>query len=183
MKTIGKFLAGLGILVMLGPLITGIVLFTMDPDAAAVAALVQASVLYGPLGLLLVAAGVLLVRRAFARRPAAREAAPAPEQFHLALRFRGATLADYEAMIQLEHQLGLLLRATAMASVAGHDMSADEKHIFIHTPVPGQTFEHCKPLLASVRALDGLTAAYRAFDGNDYQVLWPVPFRGQYAVA
>lgn len=181
MKTLGKFLAGLGIFVMLGPVITGIVVFFMAPGDPRLKTLVHGSVVYGPAGVLLVAAGVLLVRRAFSLRPGLREAGPAPEQFQLALRFRGATLADYDAMIQLERQLTLLLRSTA--TVAGHDMSASEKHIFIHTPVPEKTFEYCKPLLASVRALDGLTAAYRSFDGNDYEVLWPVQFEGQFAVA
>ena len=181
MKTLGKFLAGLGLLVMLGPVITGAVVFFVAPGAGLLTALVYGSVVYGPVGLLLVAAGVLLVRRAFAVDAGQRPAAPAPEQFQLALQFRGTTLADYNAMIQLERQITLLLRSTA--TVAGHDMSADGKHIFIHTPVPEKTFEYCKPLLASVHALDGLTAAYRSFDGSDYEVLWPAQFKGQFAVA
>lgn len=183
MKTLGKFLAALGLLVMLGPVITGAIVFFMSPGAGLLTTLVHGSVIYGPLGLLLVAAGVLLVRRGFALRLGKRGMAPeqAPEQFQLALQFNGKTLADYDAMIQLERQITLLLRSTA--TVAGHDMSAHGKSIFIHTPVPEKTFEHCKPLLASVRALDGLTAAYRAFDGSDYEVLWPVQFEGRFAVA
>ena len=181
MKTLGKILAGLGILIMLGPVISGGVIFFLAPDASLLTTLVSASVFYGPGGMLLAAAGVLLVRRAFARQAGGHQGAPAQEQFQLALQFSGQTLADYDAMIQLERQITLLLRSTA--TVAGHDMSAHGKSIFIHTPVPEKTFESCKPLLASVRALDGLTAAYRSFDGSDYEVLWPVQFEGQFAVA
>lgn len=181
MKTFGKFLAVLGLIVMLGPVIIGAIVFFMSPGAALPTTLVYACVIYGPLGMLLVAVGVLLVRRAFAQQAGGHLAAPAQEQFQLALQFSGATLADYDAMIQLERQITLLLRSTA--TVAGHDMSAHGKSIFIHTPVPEKTFEHCKPLLASVRALDGLTAAYRSFDGSDYEVLWPAQFEGQFAVA
>ncbi len=183
MKTFGKFLAALGLVVMFGPVITGAFVFFTAPGASLLTTLVHCSVIYGPVGMLLVAAGVLLVRRAFAVRADPRFDAPAvaQEQFQLALQFRGKTLADYDAMIQLERQITLLLRSTA--TVAGHDMSAGEKNIFIHTPVPEKTFEHCKPLLASVRALDGLTAAYRSFDGSEYEVLWPAQFEGEFAVA
>jgi hypothetical protein len=188
MSTLGKLLAGLGVLVLLGPLGTGIVVFVMAPHypaafpAGLLKSLVQGSVLYGPAGVLLVGAGMMLVRRAFARGETVRRAPP-PVQFQLALQFKGRTLADYDAMIFLAQQLGTLLGASA--TVAGHDMGEGEgdKHIFIHTSRPQATFERCKPLLASVRALDGLTAAYRAIDGADYEVLWPRTFAGRFAVA
>jgi hypothetical protein len=52
-------------------------------------------------------------------------------QYQLALQFRGNALADYNAMIELEQLLSVLLGTTA--TVAGHDMAAGEKSIFIHT--------------------------------------------------
>lgn len=166
---------------MLGPVITGFVLYFMASGNGTLAALVHGSVICGPAGMLLVASGGMLVRRAFALGVNQRPFVRAPEQFQLALQFRGTTLADYDAMIQLERQLTLLLRSTA--TVAGHDMSSEQKSIFIHTRMPEKTFAHCKPLLDSVRVLDGLTAAYRSSGGGDNEVLWPVQFDSQFALA
>jgi hypothetical protein len=115
----------------------------------------------------------------FGHRPPATPPAAEhrPLQYQLALQFPGASQAHYHAMTDLARQLSAELGSTAM--VAGHDMGAGETSIFIHTADAPSTFKRCKPLLE----LEEVTAAYRAIDVHDYQVLWPLQFQGRFAVA
>lgn len=177
--------AGFGVL--FGPIALGIIAFFIAPyypnviGASLLMAFVYAAVLYVPAGIALIIAGKLMVQRSFGMPSNPHTKARQKMQYQLALQFRGDALADYEAMVALERMLSVLLGTSA--TVAGHDMGASETHIFIHTTDAPSTFLRCKPLLTSQRALEGLTAAYRAFDDNDYKVLWPAQYQGEFAVA
>lgn len=187
MRQTGKMLAQAGWGVLCGPVSVGIIAFFIAPfypnliGPGVLMAFVYAGLLYVPAGIALIIAGKLMVQRSFGMPSNPHTKAKQKMQYQLALQFRGDALADYDAMVALERMLSVLLGSTA--TVAGHDMGASETHIFIHTTDAPSTFMRCKPLLASQRALDGLTVAYRAFDGNDYKVLWPAQFQGQFAVA
>jgi hypothetical protein len=187
MRKIGTLLTGTGFCVLLGPALTGAIAYLIAPyfphaiDRGALVGFVYGAAIYLPVGLALIVAGKLLVQRSFGLPSNPHSKAKRIMQYQLALQFRGDALADYNAMVELEQLLSVLLGTTAM--VAGHDMGAGEKSIFIHTTNAPSTFLRCKPLLASQRALDGLTAAYRAADGKDYQVLWPKQFQGAFALA
>lgn len=187
MRKTGKALARAGFCVLFGPVVAGIIAFFIAPfypqsiSTGVLMAFVYAAVLYVPIGAALIVAGKLKIQRSFGVTLNPHTKVKSAMQYQLALQFRGESLADYHAMVELERLLSVLLGTTA--TVAGHDMGASERHIFIHTTNAPHTFMRCKPLLASQQALDGLTAAYRAFDGNDYKVLWPAQFQGQFALA
>lgn len=187
MRKVGTLLTRTGFCVLLGPAIAGMIAYLAAPyfphaiDRGALMGLVFGAAIYLPVGLALIVAGKLMVQRSFGMPSNPHSKAKQIRQYQLALQFRGDALADYHAMIELEQLLSVLLGTTA--TVAGHDMGAGERNIFIHTTNAPSTFMRCKPLLASQRALDGLTAAYRAADGKDYKVLWPAQFQGAFALA
>jgi hypothetical protein len=187
MRKTGKLLSRSGFGVLFGPMAVGIIAFFIAPyypqsiSSAVLMGFVYGALLYVPAGAGLIIAGKLMVQRSFGMPSNPHVKARSTTQYQLALQFRGDALADYNAMVELERMLAVLLGTTA--TVAGHDMGERERAIFIHTTNAPSTFMRCKPLLASHQALDGLTAAYRAFDGNDYKVLWPAQFQGHFALA
>lgn len=177
--------AGCGVL--FGPVVAGVIAFFVAPyyplaiDAGVLMGFVYAAALYAPAGIALIISGKLMVQRSFGMPSNPHTKVKHAMQYQLALKFRGDSLADYNAMVELERMLSVLLGTTA--TVAGHDMGDSERNIFIHTTNAPHTFLRCKPLLASQQALEGLTAAYRAFDAKDYKVLWPAQYQGHFAVA
>ncbi len=182
MKTIGQILLALGLCLLLGALAAGVSsMFMVSPFASRRDALMAAAACVLA-GLLLFVAGRVMVNRAYWILAAASgRYAGRTMQYQLALQFQGAGLPDHDAMIELQRQLMGELGATA--TVAGHDMGDGETTIFIHTANAESTFERCKPVLARLKAFAGVTAAYRLLDGEDYQVLWPLQYEGNFAVA
>jgi hypothetical protein len=182
MRKTGKLLVGAGFWVLLGPVGAGMIALLCAVDRSKLMWFVYGAAIYVPCGLALIVAGKLKVERSYGMQ------APAPtphatqraKQYQLALQFRGDVPADYPAMIILAQQLSVALGATA--TVAGHDLGVGESMIFIHTPDAHSSFNLCKPVLAQLQALEGLTAAYRPFDASDYKVLWPSQFQGRFAV-
>lgn len=61
-------------------------------------------------------------------------------------------------------------------------MLGDSVHFFIHTDSPRGAFELAKPLLKSLQLLDVATAAYRAFSGETYKVIWPDDHEGTFVL-
>lgn len=187
MRKLGTLLAGAGYCVFLGPVVAGVIAYAVAPyfpqviNRGALMGFVFGAAIYLPVGLALIVAGKLMVQRSFGLPSNPHSKAKRIMQYQLALQFRGDARADYDAMIELEQMLSVLLGATA--TVAGHDMGAGERNIFIHTTNAPSTFMRCKPLLASQRALDSVTAAYRAANSKDYQVLWPAQYQGAFALA
>ena len=129
------------------------------------------SAVYGPLGLVLIVAGIFVIGRANSLPASGGRYAGRTMHYQLALQFQGAAHPGYEEMIEIQKELTAHLGSSA--TVAGHEMGAGEMTIFIHTADAASTFERCKPVLARLQAIAGVTAAYRLLDGDDYQVLWP----------
>lgn len=102
-------------------------------------------------------------------------------EYQLVLQFRGDSLADFDAMVALEESLAEELGTSAL--VDGHDTGAGEVNIFIITSDPASTFEKIKNVLLNSDRLAVLTAAFRPVSGDNYTVLWPEFFQGQFAVA
>jgi hypothetical protein len=166
----GEMLVRLGVLTFLATVIAGVIALFLHTGWMIL--LVAGG---GACSLILIASGKIIGRRA------ARMAALAARRFQLSLQFPGASLSDYHAMLELQQQLAVELGSTA--TVAGHDMADGETSIFLHTQDPESTFELCKPVLARMQALAGLTAAYRCLNSDDYQILWPQQFAGRFAAA
>lgn len=91
-------------------------------------------------------------------------------KYQLVLQFRGDSLEDYDAMVALENELIEELEGTAR--VDGHDVGSGETNIFILTSNPLKTFQRAKPVLERRKSLEGVTAAYRPIDGEQYNVIW-----------
>ncbi|MES2017013.1 MAG: hypothetical protein V4484_11005 [Pseudomonadota bacterium] len=192
MRQLGKILFGMGLGVMLVPIITGAVIFFMAPHMPGMIshgglkgllmALALGAAFYGPIGLVLVVSGAVLVYRAnvirFGRR---RRYRGRSMQYQLALHFQGEELPDHEAMSDLQRDLTQVLGASA--TLAGHDMGSSATTVFIHTANAKATFKRCKPVLARLKAFAGVTAAYRLLDEETYNILWPQQFRGPFALA
>lgn len=62
---------------------------------------------------------------------------------------------------------------SSKAKVAGHEIGQDEADIFISTDDSQGTFEEAKAILASLGYLDGVRAAFRETDADEYTLLWP----------
>ena len=102
-------------------------------------------------------------------------------EYQLVLQFRDDSLADFDAMVALEESLADELGKFAL--VDGHDIGAGEVNIFISTSDPVATFGKIRNMLLSSDRLAALTAAFRPISGDNYTVLWPEFFQGQFAVA
>jgi hypothetical protein len=96
------------------------------------------------------------------------------------LQFAADTIADYDALIALEHQLMDVLGENA---VDGHDMGFGEANSFILTSDPQNTFRQLAPVLLHNGRMQAVTAAYRRDDENSYHMLWPENSSRQFSVA
>jgi hypothetical protein len=91
-------------------------------------------------------------------------------RYQLVLQFAADTIADYDALVTMEHQV---IDALGDGSVDGHDLGSGEANIFIHTCDPEDTFRQITPLLTRSGRMLGVTAAYRRTDEDEYRILWP----------
>lgn len=91
--------------------------------------------------------------------------------YQLVLQIRGESLADFDAMMNLEKQLYLDLNG--IAEVDGHDMGCDEINVFILTSDPLTTFEQSKAALTRLELLHNVKAAYRLVLQDSFITIWP----------
>ena len=101
-------------------------------------------------------------------------------RYQLVLQFAADTIADYDALIALEHHL---IDALGNNSVDGHDMGLGETNIFILTTDPHTTFRQLAPVLVRSGHMPAVTAAYRRADEDKYHVLWPENSSQEFRVA
>jgi hypothetical protein len=101
-------------------------------------------------------------------------------RYQLVLQFAADTLADYDALVAMEHQLMEVLGENV---VDGHDMGSGEANIFILTSDPQNTFRQLAPVLVRAGRMSAVTAAYRRIDENSYHILWPENSSREFSVA
>lgn len=92
----------------------------------------------------------------------------------------GETLEKIEA---LEDQLIDLV--DGLGEVDGHDLGDGTAHIVIHTSKPKKVWEKIEPVIEKAASEDDLlpiAAAYRPFDAEDFTVLWPADFDGEFQI-
>jgi hypothetical protein len=101
-------------------------------------------------------------------------------RYQLVLQFGADTIADYDALVAVEHQL---IDTLGDGFVDGHDMGSGEANIFIRTSDPHDTFRQLTPMLVRSGRMPAVTAAYRRTDENEYRVLWPENSSRQFCIA
>src|SRR5689334_19828420 len=101
-------------------------------------------------------------------------------QYQLVLQFEANSVTDYDALMAIEHQLIDVLGGDA---VDGHDVGSGEVNIFLPTSDPQKTFHQIAPTLERTGYMATVTAAYRRTNEDQYHVLWPENFSGQFRVS
>jgi hypothetical protein len=100
--------------------------------------------------------------------------------YQLVLQFP-AHVVNYDELIAIEDEL--LEVVAPPAEVDGHDFGSGEGSIFILTDSPEATFDAVLPVLRELSRDRDATVAYRAVQGEQYTVLWPKGFKGEFSVA
>ena len=101
-------------------------------------------------------------------------------EYQLVIQFPAESVADFDSMVNLEDTLISILGDSA--DVDGHDFGSGETNIFIITQNPTHTFEQSKSVLESTGIIDLCKVAYRKLDEDDYSVLWPTDFTGEFEI-
>ena len=100
--------------------------------------------------------------------------------YQLVLQFPSFAV-DFDELIAIEDELRATVRPPA--TVDGHDLGSGEGNIFILTDSPAATFEIVLPVLEDLSRDRDATVAYRALDGEEFIVIWPKSFKGEFSVA
>jgi hypothetical protein len=104
---------------------------------------------------------------------------------------------NYQLVIQFEDEAGealgrlesledeMIEALDGVAEVDGHELGSGTAHIIIHTSKPKKVWEKIEPLVekAAEDDLVAVAAAYRPFDAEDYTVLWPADFEGEFEMS
>jgi len=101
-------------------------------------------------------------------------------KYQLVLQLPAQSVDDFDSLIAIEDQL--IDKLGKEHDVDGHDFGSGTMNIFIITNQPIKAFEISKPVFQRKRLLGQLKAAYRKQNGEDYTVLWPVNYSGQFEV-
>ena len=90
------------------------------------------------------------------------------------------TSADYfDRFISIENELGFVLRDKHI--VAGHDFGKEIMNIIIHTDDTDEAFELAKNVL-SEKDLETILVAFSEIDDEEYSVIWPENFSGEFRI-
>ncbi len=68
------------------------------------------------------------------------------------------------------------------ADVDGHDVGIGEMNIFVLTPDPVSTFRTVKPVLQRNKYLEKVVVAYRNVEDENYTVIFPADWEGNFNV-
>lgn len=100
--------------------------------------------------------------------------------YQLVIQFEDEAGEALEKIEALEDQLIEVL--DGVAEVDGHEVGAGTAHIIIHTSSPKKVWEKVEPVVekAAEDDLVAIAAAYRPFDAEDYTVLWPTDYEGEF---
>lgn len=101
--------------------------------------------------------------------------------YQLVLQFSitDASADGFDRFIMIENELGIILRD--QHEVDGHNLGALDMNIFIHTNNPCVAFQLARNVL-SKDDLEIVTVAYRELKGEDYTVIWPEKFNGDFRI-
>lgn len=105
-------------------------------------------------------------------------------KYQLVLQFQGDDEDTLEKVTALEDQLIDALEGSTVAEVDGHEEGDGVIYVHIETKNPGKTWEKIEPIVeaAASEDLEVNAVAYRERDSEDYTVLWPADYEGEFEV-
>jgi hypothetical protein len=103
--------------------------------------------------------------------------------YQLVLKFHGDDEDTIDQVIELEDQLIEALEGSTVAEVDGHEPGEGVTHLTLNTRNPSKVWEKIEPLVeaAASENLEILAVAYCQADSEDFTVLWPTDFEGEFA--
>jgi hypothetical protein len=101
-------------------------------------------------------------------------------KYQMVVQFEDEGGETLERLTELEDELIDVL--DGIADVDGHEMGEGTANLVIHTDKPKKVWEKIEPVVekAAEDDLVAVAAAYRPFDAEDYTVLWPADFEGEF---
>lgn len=105
-------------------------------------------------------------------------------KYKLVLQFNGDDEETLDKVIALEDKLIDALEGSTIAEVDGHEVGEGVTYVFINTKNPSRIWEKIEPLVeeAASENLEANAVAYRDADSEDYTVLWPADYEGEFEV-
>ncbi len=100
-------------------------------------------------------------------------------KYQLILQFDASNIEDFDQLIEIEDRIESALGN--LHEVDGHDFGSGEMNIFIHTNDPDSAFELIKNNIDD-SVIPKFKVAYRKLDREEYQVIWPDNFQGEFKV-
>ncbi len=103
-------------------------------------------------------------------------------KYQLVIQFDDEMGQALDHLIKFEDELIELL--DGVAEVEGHDVGSGTANLFILTNAPKKLWERLEPLIEDTdrHGLEPLVAAYSEADDDDYAVLWPSDYEGEFGV-
>jgi hypothetical protein len=89
----------------------------------------------------------------------------------LVLQFRGTAVEDVDEVREIEDALFEMLDEGE--ELAGHDVLAGARNIYILTAAPEATFRRLEPFFARAGLLDAVAAAFRPSASDSFTHVWP----------
>ncbi len=103
----------------------------------------------------------------------------------LVLQFQGDDSETLDKVIALEDQLIAALEGSTTVEVDGHEPGDGVIHLFLLAKNPAKVWEKIEPLVEEAASddLEINAVAYRDLEGEDFTVLWPTDFEGEFELA
>jgi len=102
----------------------------------------------------------------------------------LVLQFQGDDDDTLDKVIDLEDRLIEALGASTTAEVDGHETGDGVINLILLARNAAKVWEKIEPIVEEASdELDINAVAFRALNGDDFTVLWPVDYEGEFALA
>ncbi len=105
-------------------------------------------------------------------------------KYKLVLQFQGDGEDTLDKVIALEDKLIDAFEGSTIAEVDGHEEGQGMTYVVINTKNPSRVWEKIEPLVeeAASEDLEANAVAFRDTDSEEYTVLWPADFEGEFEV-
>lgn len=103
-------------------------------------------------------------------------------KYQLVLQFQGDGEETLEKVTALEDEIIGSLEGSNTAEVDGHEEGDGYTYVLIESKNPSKLWERIEPLVEAAASddLEVTAVAYRERDNEDYTVLWPADYEGEF---